>query len=90
MGIYPIKLDSVVIIKMYWNSGCGIAMVQDKYTRDYKFYIKSYSDIGRTEEQDAKSIAEWGNTFPTEAGKALFLGFDFSEDWIENNPEYFI
>jgi hypothetical protein len=53
------------------RDGCtGIVAVEDEY-EGVKYYI-GHTLPNQGESQDAQYIAEWGSTFPTEAGKALF------------------
>lgn len=52
------------------RDGCtGIVAVEDEYD-GVKYYIGHVR--GLDEKQDAQHVAEWGSTFPTDAGKALF------------------
>jgi len=60
------------ILDVKWFCGrtnVGIVMVNDEYD-GIKYYISSVSGVN--EELDKKFIAEWGSTFPKEAGDALF------------------
>lgn len=61
------------ILDMTWftnRDGCtGIVAVEDEY-EGVKYYIGHAH--GLNEAQDAQYVAEWGSTFPIEAGDALF------------------
>lgn len=60
------------ILDVKWFCGrtnVGIVKVNDEYD-GIKYYIAAVS--GLNEDTDIKFIAEWGSTFPKEAGEALF------------------
>lgn len=60
------------ILDVMWFCGrtnVGIVMVNDEYD-GIKYYIASM--LGYDEEIDKQFIADWGSTFPKEAGEALF------------------
>lgn len=59
------------ILDVLWFCGrksCGIAKVRT-YDGNIKFYISAVD--GYDEQVDAQFIADWGNTFPYEAGVLL-------------------
>ena len=60
------------ILDVYWFNNGGIVRVQTE-DEGIKYYIRSI-DSGRneSEQEDAQFIADWGNTFPTDAGEVLF------------------
>lgn len=58
------------ILNVFWFNNGGIVRVEHKY-EGIKYYIRSM-EFNQTEELDARYIADWGNTFPKEAGDALF------------------
>ena len=60
------------ILDVMWFCGrtnVGIVQVNDEYD-GIKYYIASM--LGYDEEIDKQFIADWGSTFPKEAGEALF------------------
>jgi hypothetical protein len=60
------------ILDVMWFCGrtnVGIVKVNDEYD-GIKYYIGSV--MGFREEDDKKFIAEWGSTFPKDAGDLLF------------------
>ena len=60
------------ILDVYWFDGGGIVRVETDYD-GIRYYIKSYSESGPTNElDDMQFIADWGGTFPTDAGDVLF------------------
>lgn len=65
------------ILDVYWfcgRSNVGIVRVEDEYD-GIKYYIGSppMSEFSPySEEADKKWIAEWGSTFPRDAGDQLF------------------
>lgn len=58
------------ILDTYWFNGGGIVRVLDEF-EGIQYYISGIS-IMTTPEKDAQLIADWGNSFPIEAGDALF------------------
>ena len=61
------------ILDVRWfcgRSNVGIVRVEDPYD-GIKYYISSVT-IPDTEESDSQFIADWGMTFPTDAGNKLF------------------
>lgn len=52
----------------FFNSTIGIVRVDNSF--EVKYYIKAIS--GRSLAHDIIEVAKWGNTFPKEAGEALF------------------
>ncbi len=65
------------ILNVRWFNGIGIVQVEDPY-EGIKYYIKQLDEdleLFGTEEQGAKSIADWGSRFPNVAGDALFSWF---------------
>lgn len=60
------------ILDVRWFDSVGIVRVEDEYD-GIKYYIKdTYFSKGRSEAEDRKFVAEWGNTFPNDAGDVLF------------------
>ena len=59
-----------VILGSFWFSGCGVVRVKTEYD-GIKYYICGTRE-GRTQKEDENLIANWGSTFPKEAGDALF------------------
>jgi hypothetical protein len=62
------------ILGVRWFNSVGIVQVEDPYAGT-KYYIKQLDEdleLFGTEEQGMKSIADWGNTFPKDAGDVLF------------------
>ena len=57
------------VTHVMWFNNIGIVRVDDLYDGP-KYYIKTI--IGINPEEDKQSIAEWGSTFPDDAGYALF------------------
>lgn len=51
------------------RTNVGIVMVNDEYD-GVKYYISAVSGVD--EEYDKQFIADWGSTFPKDAGDALF------------------
>ena len=63
------------ILDALWFINCGIVRVDDEFA-SIKYYIRGFqNNEWSTPEKDAQLIADWGSTFPTEAGDVLF-GFD--------------
>jgi hypothetical protein len=61
-----------MILDTYWFNGGGIVKVQTQYD-GIKYFIGTWGPLGGMNEQkDADFIADYGNTFPVEAGDALF------------------
>lgn len=58
------------ILNVYWFDGGGIVRVETDY-EGIKYYMKGLP-VMTTEEEDSRIIADWGSTFPNEAGDALF------------------
>jgi len=62
----------VRILDTYWFHGGGIVKVEDPYVDcGYVYYIKGISEMTTTD-MDSRDIALWGNSFPKDAGDALF------------------
>jgi hypothetical protein len=62
----------VKILDVRWFCGrtnVGIVRVEDEYD-GIKYYIASIE--GSIPESDKQFIADWGSTFPTDAGDILF------------------
>lgn len=60
------------VLDVRWFHGCGIVRVIDEY-EGVKYFIKSIRPIGcETEQEDMQDIADWGSTFPNDAGDVLF------------------
>lgn len=64
------------ILDTRWFCGrtsVGIVRVEDEYD-GIKYYIASPPGEakGHNEEEDIKFIADWGSTFPVDAGNVLF------------------
>lgn len=53
------------------RSNVGIVRIEDEYD-GIKYYIGSPKDGGYDEEYDRQWIADWGSTFPQDAGDKLF------------------
>lgn len=60
------------ILDTYWFNNGGIVRVETEHD-GIKYFIRSI-DSGKNgdELEDATYIAEWGNTFPSDAGDVLF------------------
>ena len=65
----------IKFIAVHWFEGGGIVLVYDEITHEYKSYIRAYK--GLDADGDIRYIAEWGNTFPLDAAKALFPYIQF-------------
>ena len=61
-------MTNKVLDKMWFNM-VGIIKVQTEYD-GIKYYIGEVSCCN--EDQDAKHIADWGSSFPKDAGDILF------------------
>jgi hypothetical protein len=60
------------ILDVYWFHGGGIVRVETDYD-GIKYYINSFGPRGSSDEKtDMQHIADWGSTFPTDAGDVLF------------------
>jgi hypothetical protein len=60
------------ILDIRWFCGrstVGVVRIQDEYD-GIKYYIGTGE--GHYEEADKQNIADWGSTFPTDAGDILF------------------
>ena len=64
---YELKMK---ILDVRWFNFVGIVRVEDPY-EGIKYYIKNISGL-MTEDEDMKDIADWGSTFPKDAGDVLF------------------
>jgi hypothetical protein len=53
------------------RTNVGIVQVEDEY-EGIKYYIASPGNTAQDEEEDAQFIADWGSTFPKDAGDILF------------------
>lgn len=61
------------ILNSYWFNGGGVVRVKTDYDGVIKYYIGAWGPLGgMDQDKDAQFIADWGNTFPTDAGDALF------------------
>ena len=64
---------TTIILSSLWfggGTGClGIVKVDDQY-EGIKYYI--VCAVGANEQEDQQRIAQWGSTFPKEAGDLLF------------------
>ena len=61
------------ILNVLWFGGrdtIGIVQVEDEYDGT-GYYIGSIA-MPTTEEEDSRYIADWGTTFPKDAGDVLF------------------
>ena len=58
------------ILDTRWFNRVGIVQVEDPYD-GIKYYIKEIDGLNK-EHEDARLIADWGSTFPSAAGDALF------------------
>lgn len=60
------------ILDTYWFNNGGVVRVQTDHD-GIKYFIRSI-DSGRneSEQEDAQLIADYGNTFPSDAGDVLF------------------
>lgn len=58
------------ILNTFWFNGGGIVRVKTDYD-GVKYYIKGLDKM-TDEKTDAQTIADWGNTFPSDAGDKLF------------------
>jgi hypothetical protein len=65
------------IIDVMWfcagHGNCGIVKIEDPYEGN-KYYIGSFpgEEGNHNEQEDIQWIAEWGSSFPREAGNVLF------------------
>jgi hypothetical protein len=60
------------ILDTYWFNDGGIVRVETEY-EGIKYYIGTWGPLGgMNEAKDADFIADYGNTFPNDAGDALF------------------
>ena len=60
------------VLSTYWFNGGGIVRVETDY-EGIKYYIGTWGPLGgMNQAKDADFIADYGNTFPTAAGNALF------------------
>jgi len=57
------------ILNSTWFGYIGIVKVQTEYD-GIKYYIGSAK--GENQTDDEQHIADWGNTFPPKAGRAIF------------------
>ena len=58
------------VVDTYWFNGGGIVRVLDD-DNVIRYYIKGFETTSSAED-DALRIADWGNTFPKDAGDVLF------------------
>lgn len=58
------------VVDTYWFNGGGIVRVLED-DGVVRYYIRGI-EMSNSAENDAQKIAEWGNSFPREAGEALF------------------
>jgi hypothetical protein len=58
------------ILDTRWFNRVGIVRVSDPYD-GIKYYIKEIDGLNK-EDEDARLIADWGSTFPNDAGDVLF------------------
>jgi hypothetical protein len=67
------------VLDSIWFINCGIVKVQTEY-EGIKYYIRGLqAGEWSTPERDADYVANWGSTFPQEAGALLF-----GEDELRN------
>jgi hypothetical protein len=60
------------ILNSYWFNGGGIIRVETDYD-GICYFIGCPPSYGlNTEEEDIRWIADWGNSFPVQAGDVLF------------------
>ena len=60
------------ILDVRWFNGCGIVRV-DTALDGIRYFIKDIRPYGsETEQEDIQDIADWGSSFPKEAGDVLF------------------
>ena len=60
------------VLDSMWFVRCGIVRVQTEYD-GIRYYIHGMEfNENSTESADAQYIAEWGSTFPNDAGDVLF------------------
>ena len=60
------------ILDSIWFINCGIVRVEDEFD-GIKYYIRGLqAGEWSTPEKDANYIADWGSTFPKDAGDVLF------------------
>jgi hypothetical protein len=60
------------ILDTYWFNDGGIVRVETEYD-GIKYYIGTWGPLGGMDEaKDSDFIADYGNTFPNDAGDALF------------------
>lgn len=60
------------VLDSIWFINCGIVRIEDEY-EGIKYYIRGIqSNEWSTPEKDEQFVAEWGSTFPREAGDILF------------------
>jgi hypothetical protein len=57
------------VLDVRWFNGAGIVKVEDEFD-GIKYYIRHID--GYDEKKDIQMIAEWGSTFPKDAGDVLF------------------
>lgn len=57
------------ILDVVWFNKVGIVRVEDEYD-GIKYYIKDV--VGLNEEEDTWKVADWGSSFPNDAGDVLF------------------
>ena len=86
-----VNFDHIRFLDIKWYNNCGIVLVFDSITKEYKCYI-SGEDVNssNTEDQDIRKVAAHGSGFPIEAGAVLFYDFDFEEDLTKTQSMYFI
>lgn len=92
MNLYqPINDDHIIFISVSWFNKCGIVLLFDTITSEYKSYISGENIYtSSTEDQDIRKISNHGSSFPIEVAKVLFSHVDFTEDVCKVNPQYFI
>ena len=66
------------VIGVMWFTACGIVRVKTEFGF-IKYYIRGVRDWS-DEQADAEFIANWGSSFPKEAGDALFGVSDERQD----------
>jgi len=86
-----VNFDHIRFLDIKWYNNCGIVLVFDSITKEYKCYISGEGVmVGNTEGQDIREVAAHGSGFPREAAAVLFYDFDFEEDLTKTQSMHFI
>jgi len=86
----PVNYNHILYLDVRWYNNCGILLVFDAVTKEYKSYISGENvNSGSSINEDIEKIAAHGNTFPLEAAHGIFK-FDENEDLIIIHAEHFI